>query len=303
MKEFENSDVLPESAGISISTLPTLAAKGLWRGQTACAVTAHRFYWVTRGQSRASILAATRGYAAQMLIYVPAGVVAALPVAPQMQGYALTVPDNLPVPVPAFPAMIRAMRVADQAQITAFFDQIVQEVRLPQSGSDHVIESQVTLLSVWIERRQSRNEFYGMDDRAGRLAEAFLQRLEQEFRRDHKVAAYAAALEITPTHLSRICRDILGRPASELIADRLMLEARRQLADGSAAIGRLATALGFANVAHFSRFFSLHADQSPRAFRKAAQSGIQPGLLAGTRSRTAPARQAVPRKDAGSGRR
>ncbi|MCB1368635.1 MAG: helix-turn-helix domain-containing protein [Rhodobacteraceae bacterium] len=272
MNKLDNSDISQESAAISVTTLPALTSKGLWRGQTACASTAHRFYWVTRGQGRVSILGATRGYAAQMLIFIPAGVVAALPLASAMQGYALSVPDSLPVPVPAHPAIIRAMRVADQGQITAFFDQIAQEARQPQSGSDHVIESQVTLLSVWIERRQDRNEWYGHADRAGRLTEAFLQRLEAGFRRDHKVAAYAAALDVTPTHLSRVCRDVLGKPASGLIADRLMHEARHHLADGTAPVGTIATALGFATAAHFSRFFAAHSGRSPRTFRADDQS-------------------------------
>lgn len=280
MNTTDISDISPDFEGISINTLPAMAARGVWRGQIACASNAHRFYWITRGQGRLSILGATRGFAAQMLIFVPSGVVAALPLTTPMQGYALSVPDSLPVPVPAFPAMIRAMRVADQGQVTSFFDQITQEARQPQSGSDHVIESQVTLLSVWIERRQERNEYYARADRAGRLGEAFLQRLEQEFHRDHNVAGYAAALQVTPTHLSRVCREALGKPASGLITDRLIHEARLRLADGSAPVNALATALGFASAAHFSRFFRQHTGQSPRAFRAANRPSADPAQRA-----------------------
>ena len=44
-----------------------------------------------------------------------------------------------------------------------------------------------------------------------------------------KVADYARALAVTPTHLSRVVRAATGEPASRLIEVRLMREARRHL--------------------------------------------------------------------------
>ncbi|MGG6499007.1 UNVERIFIED_CONTAM: AraC family transcriptional regulator, partial [Bacteroidetes bacterium 56_B9] len=53
--------------------------------------------------------------------------------------------------------------------------------------------------------------------------------LEQNFLRHWTVADYAAALSITPTHLSRIARAATGQAASAVILDRIVREARRNL--------------------------------------------------------------------------
>ena len=50
-----------------------------------------------------------------------------------------------------------------------------------------------------------------------------------------------------------------------------MLEARRALLYSNLSVAEIGYALGFADPGHFSRFFTRHAGQSPRAFRAAAQ--------------------------------
>jgi len=87
------------------------------------------------------------------------------------------------------------------------------------------------------------------------------------------VADYAQALAVTPTHLSRITRQATGQPASRLIDDRLMREARRQLVYTNLQVATIAYALGFADPAHFSRVFSRSTGASPRAFRQQRSAG------------------------------
>ena len=79
----------------------------------------------------------------------------------------------------------------------------------------------------------------------------------------------AAELGVTPTHLSRVCRDCYGRSASALLRDRQMLEARRLIAYTQTGIGEIAYRLGFADAAYFTRVFTAETGQSPRAFRRA----------------------------------
>ena len=87
------------------------------------------------------------------------------------------------------------------------------------------------------------------------------------------VADYAQALAVTPTHLSRITRQATGQPASRLIDDRLIREARRQLVYTNLQVATIAYALGFADPAHFSRVFSRATGTSPRAFRHRHAAG------------------------------
>jgi len=107
----------------------------------------------------------------------------------------------------------------------------------------------------------------------GRLAESdtllrrFEALLEAHYVEHWKVADYARALAVSPTHLSRVLRAATGGPASRLIDGRLMREARRHLAYTNLNISTIAYMLGFADPAYFSRVFTRALGVSPRRFR------------------------------------
>ena len=96
----------------------------------------------------------------------------------------------------------------------------------------------------------------------------FERLIEAHFLEHWRVADYAKALGMSPTHLSRIARAATGEPASRLIDARVIREARRNLAYTTLGVSTIAYALGFADPAHFSRVFSRATGLSPRAFRQ-----------------------------------
>ena len=72
---------------------------------------------------------------------------------------------------------------------------------------------------------------------------------------------------MTPTHLTRVARALTGRPASQLILERRLLEARRALAYTSMQVAEVAYMLGYADPAYFARVFAKASGESPSAFR------------------------------------
>ena len=103
---------------------------------------------------------------------------------------------------------------------------------------------------------------------AAQLLQRFEALLELNFRAHWRVADYARALAITPTHLSRVLRSATGVPASRLMDARLVREARRQLAFTSLRVSTIADTLGFADPALFSRVFARVAGMPPSVFRQ-----------------------------------
>ncbi|WP_238368719.1 helix-turn-helix domain-containing protein [Mesobacterium pallidum] len=95
----------------------------------------------------------------------------------------------------------------------------------------------------------------------------FLDLVEKGFASGAKVADYAARLGVSATHLSRLCREATGQPASRLIAERLLREARRNLAFTTLPVSTIAYELGYDDPAYFSRVFQRETGESPSAFR------------------------------------
>lgn len=105
---------------------------------------------------------------------------------------------------------------------------------------------------------------------AGRI-EQFRRLVGQSFRAQRSVACYAEALGVTPGHLGRLCRDVLGMSPLDVINARLLHEAQRELVYSSVSIKQLAAELGFEDEAYFGRFFKKHTGQRPTEFRERAR--------------------------------
>jgi len=105
------------------------------------------------------------------------------------------------------------------------------------------------------------------------LLRRFEALLDQHFLAHWSVSDYAAALSISPTHLTRVVRAATGHAASQLILERVIREARRNLVYTNLPVATIAFALGFNDPAYFSRLFAGATGLSPRRFRDKVHAG------------------------------
>lgn len=98
--------------------------------------------------------------------------------------------------------------------------------------------------------------------------------LNGAFREQRNIAFYASQLGITPTQLNRVCRDELQQSALGVINNRLVMEAKRDLAYSSLSVKEIALTLGFSDPAYFSRFFTKQTRHSPSDFRALARVSL-----------------------------
>lgn len=106
------------------------------------------------------------------------------------------------------------------------------------------------------------------------LATRFQQLLEQHYLTHQRVQAYATLLHVTPNHLSQAVAVTVGRTASDLIAERILLEAKKMLHYTSLPIAEIADYLGFAESTHFGRFFKRHTTLTPLAYRRQSLGAV-----------------------------
>ncbi|MGN6354839.1 MAG: helix-turn-helix domain-containing protein [Parafilimonas sp.] len=91
--------------------------------------------------------------------------------------------------------------------------------------------------------------------------------LETNFKQQHEVRFYAAALNKSPKTLSNVFALLKQPSPSVLIRNRIILEAKRYLHYTEKSAKEIAFELGFESPAHFSRFFKMYAGTNISEFR------------------------------------
>jgi AraC family transcriptional regulator, transcriptional activator of pobA len=104
-------------------------------------------------------------------------------------------------------------------------------------------------------------------DKAGQRMSMLFELLEANFRKERHAGFYASALGITPKRLNEILHEKFDMTLTRILHNRLILEAKREIAYGRKSFKEIAFELGFSDQAYFSRFFKVQTGMRPAAFR------------------------------------
>lgn len=99
------------------------------------------------------------------------------------------------------------------------------------------------------------------------LAIALKQEIEVHFEEIHNASGYAGLLHSTIPTLNRLSKLHFKKTLTDLIADRLIIEAKRELYLTAKPVKEIAFELGYDDEFYFSRFFRKQTGISPQTFR------------------------------------
>lgn len=108
----------------------------------------------------------------------------------------------------------------------------------------------------------------GSNAYAQELLEEFLEMIETHIRENKHVSYYAQKLKLTPYQINAITKKKLGKTCSQLINERITLEAKRNLIASTSQVKEIAYHLGFEDPSYFIRFFKKQTGQTPESFRQ-----------------------------------
>ena len=101
------------------------------------------------------------------------------------------------------------------------------------------------------------------------LARKFSQLVELHYRKHHNVSDYANMLNITPKNLNKKIVSEKQVAPSIIIKQRIILQAKRLLANTTLSIKEIADYLGYEDYSYFVRFFKSQTGLPPLSFRNA----------------------------------
>jgi AraC-like DNA-binding protein len=96
----------------------------------------------------------------------------------------------------------------------------------------------------------------------------FEELIEEHYIEEKSPSGYADMLNMTSKHLNRITQAVVGKTASDVISERVMLEAKKEIILQRHGFAEIAYSLGYDDYAYFSKLFSKKTGTTPSEFLK-----------------------------------
>lgn len=258
----------------SIQTLAQKSQGTPWRMELLHKTDDDQLIWITRGQGRAVLHGVRSGIGPHNALFVPAGSLFAMDVGKQGYGLVVRLPASDKSVFGHLPVQLRIRDTAIQTELTGILEAMQREQSQALRYHQDALQAHGALLSVWL-RRQALDFARPKFSAAHRLVMAYADELSITYQTGAPMAAHASALDVTPTHLTRCCKQVCGMTAADMLT-QVTLHAARQKVEGSAEpLNQIGASLGFRSAAYFSRFISHHTGKSPSALRAAVKSRSQ----------------------------
>lgn len=218
-----------------------------------------------------------------VVITVPAGTVHGFQMTPETTGIVLSVATSF---LAARPGAADGAVIEDVMALPTLLDfsgspgrfrsvertvaAINAEFRWPQLGRSMMFDALLRGLIVLLRRKMAAP---AARDRRQNTRRAVFTRfralVEAHYKDRWRMADYTAAMGVSESALNRVCEEITGKTAFEVLQDRILLEAQRYLMYTAAPITQITYDLGFSDPGYFCRYFKRRTGESPKAFRSA----------------------------------
>lgn len=150
--------------------------------------------------------------------------------------------------------------------ILPYFESLILETQANQLLKQDKIMNLLDIIHIEIARKYSETHLHEAHSYNVKI-KTFELVLEHNFKKEKAPSFYASQLAITLKHLNRICNEMLQKTTTEVITDRIILEAKRMLMDKKFTVNEIATELGYDDYSYFTRLFKKHTRMTPTDFR------------------------------------
>jgi AraC family transcriptional activator of pobA len=273
----------PRAAGdqfLHIEELEERSRAHAWTIRPHAHADLHQMFYLRGGRGLLQIEDRNLAFEAPCALLVPAGFVHGLSYEAGAQGTVMTFTDGLLRDVAGREGELLGlfghggcMPLCETRRIDFVVAELSRELCWSAPGRRTVIQGlmKVVLADLMRHTRQAENPDAFVTSGHPQLVACFRALIETHYREQPHIAFYADRLGVTPPRLRQACMGVTGAAPSVLLADRLLLEAKRALTYSDATVAEIGYSLGFSDPAYFSRFFTKRAGSSPSRFRRQQQ--------------------------------
>jgi len=154
------------------------------------------------------------------------------------------------------------------AELLPLLEAMEQEFNDDQPWRYDIIRSLLLILLTRLRRLHRPHAGEAALPRSYSLAKRFKLLVEQHYLEFGSVQEYAKLLLVTERRLNEAVKSTTGKTSTQLIHDRIVLEAKRLLTQSELGISEIAYRLNFEDPAYFSRFFKKQVHATPGEFKK-----------------------------------
>lgn len=170
---------------------------------------------------------------------------------------------------PSFPRKLQLQSTELEAMIRLF------EAIGSEHESQNVMKQGFILSLISQIYIQSVREFSKGDEKTSATSVSYFKHyqdfenlLEDSFSSQKSISFYASQLNISAKHLNRITQTVMQKTASEIITERVILEAKRMLIYLDEGLVEIAFRLGYEEYSYFARMFRKNTGITPSQFIK-----------------------------------
>ena len=156
-------------------------------------------------------------------------------------------------------------------------EQIKAEIQRPGLAQYELLISLMKIFLISASRTKAQQQPDSIPSTTGAKEPVILQNLkeaiEKDFKSKHTPQDYAIHLNISPNALAKITKAHFNKTLTNLIAERIIIEAKRELYLTNKSVKEVAYELGYDDEYYFSRFFKKNVNISPQAYRETVGFG------------------------------
>ncbi|MFT5647738.1 MAG: AraC family transcriptional activator of pobA [Aureispira sp.] len=155
----------------------------------------------------------------------------------------------------------------NDTKIHATINEIQEEYKFLKQGRDKIVRALFEVFLIRAARIYNQPIINQAPTHLTFQLRKFEALIEAHFKKYKRLSNYAEMMHVSPKHLNSMCKKGLNKTVTNLIHERILIEAKRLLLFTDNSIAEISFELGFSDKSYFMRFFKKQTSLTANLYR------------------------------------